>query len=154
MEQPIKNRSEQALRFSRHYLIALLIVVVVLGATGLSLMLSPPGAVRNHENLVWWLTPVVLAVTVALLISLRRRRWPSDSPEVRAVAQDEWRRKNADRASRTALIVVLAAQWPLGLILGFLQRLPPARAAMAMATSTITIGLLTMIGLFLIFDRE
>jgi hypothetical protein len=87
-------------------------------------------------------------------MSLRRRRWAPDAPEVKAAMQDEWRRTNMDRASRTALIVVLIAQWPLGIVFGFLAQLPPPRAALAMAAATITLGLATLITLFLFFNRE
>jgi len=134
-------------------MIALLVVVVVLGATALSLMLSPAGAVRSPANLVWWLLPVAIALLVAVPMSLRRRRWAPDAPEVKAAMHDEWRRTNRDRASRSALIVVLIAQWPLGLIFGFLT-LPAPRVAFAMAAATITLGLATWIMLFLNFDRE
>jgi hypothetical protein len=53
-------------------------------------MLSPPGAVRNKANLASWLMPVMLAISVALPMLLRRRRWNVDAPEVKAVEQDEW----------------------------------------------------------------
>ena len=58
------------------------------------------------------------------------------------------------RASRVALIVVLMAQYPLVLLFEFVMQLPPPRGAFAMAASTITLGLATLMALFLFFDRE
>lgn len=153
MEEPLVDRSERFLHFSQRSLVALLVVVVVLGATALSLMLSPPGAVASSANLAWWLLPVAIAALVAVPMSLQRRRWTEDAPEVKAVMQDEWRRMNRDRASRSSLIVVLVAQWPLGLAFGFLD-LPQPRVAFAMAAATITLGLVTWITLFLYLDRD
>ena len=144
--------SERFHGFSRRSMFATLVVVIVLGSTGLGLILSTPGAVKGH--LVGWLIPVAIAILVAVTTSILSRRWASDSPEVRMIEQDEWRRTNMASAMRGALIVVLSAQWPLGLALGSITRLAPFRAAMAMATSTIALGLVTLIGLFLYFDRE
>lgn len=152
MTQPIDDRFEMFVRFYRGKMIALLGVVVVVGAIGLALMLTPVGPVWHSVARVS-LVPVAIAIVVVVQMSLRGRRWAPDSPEVRVAMQDEWWRTNMDRASRWALIVVLIAQWPLGLMLGFTE-VPAPRGAMAMAMATITIGLATQLGLFLFFDRE
>jgi len=154
MNPSTHDRSEQFFRFWRRHLIAILAVVILLGATAVSLTVSAPGAVRNPDNLAWWLAPIGLAVCVALPMSIRRRRWDRNSPEVRIVETDEWRQEVMNRAARTALLVVLIVQWPLGLCLGFLTELPSPRIAMAMAASTITIGLTAFIAIFLVVDRE
>jgi len=148
-----KHPSERFLRFSRRSMIATLFVVAVLGATGLSLTLSPRGAVADPSNLVWWLLPVVVAALVAVITSVQGRRWDLDAPEVSVIQDDEWRRTNLNRAFQGALIVVLVAEWPLGLLLGLSARAEPVRIAMAMATATITLGLAALITLFLYFDR-
>lgn len=135
-------------------MIALLVIVIVLGATVVALTLSPEGAVSRSTARGFWLIPVSIVIFVALQTSLRGRRWTPDAPEVKAIMQDEWRQTNMARASRAALIVVLVAQWPLGLLFGFLLLLPPPRCASAMAASSITLGLATLIALFLLFDRE
>jgi hypothetical protein len=142
-------------QFSRRSMIAVLFVVAILGGTGLALILSPEGAVARSSARAAWLIPLVIVfVVVVVQASLRKRRWDPASPEVKAIMQDEWRRLNLDRASRYALIVVLAAQWPLGVLVGFVSGLPAVRAAMAMATASITLGLITFLMLFLLFDRE
>ncbi len=64
---------------------------------------------------------------------------------------DEWRRMNLNRAMRFAFTGVLILQVPLGLTLA---HLPALRAVMAMATATTTVGMATLISLFLYFDRE
>ncbi len=110
-------------------MIVLLFVVAILGGTGLALILSPDGSVGRSAARAAWLIPIAIAIaTAAVQTSLKGRRWNPDSPEVKTILQDEFRRTNMDRAARISLIVVLAAQWPL--------------------------GLLTLITLFLFFDRE
>jgi hypothetical protein len=148
------NRTEQFLVFCLRNLIALLVVTALLGATVVGLTLSPPGAVRNPENLVWWLSPIGLAIALVLPISIMSRRFDPGSPEVSIVTNDEWRQQVMNRAARTALVTVLIVQWPLGLLIGFMTRVSPPRAAMAMAAATITIGLTTFITTFLFADRE
>jgi len=54
-------------------------------------------------------------------------------------------------AMRVAFIVVLIAQIPIGLLVA---HLPSLRAVMAMAISTLTLGMATLIALFLFFSRE
>lgn len=155
MTPPNENSVEVLQRFSRRSMVVLLFVVALLGGTGLALVLSPEGAVGRSANRAAWLIPVAIVITVtALQTTLRGRRWNPDSPEVRTIMQDEWRRTNMDRASRISLIVVLAAQWPLGISIGLLGNLPALRTAMAMAAASITLGLVTVITLFLFFDRE
>lgn len=153
MTEPTVDRSDLFLRFTRQNMIVLLVLVVLLGASGLSLMLAPTHAVWLSAARVSLIT-VGIVIAVAVAMSLRRARWAPDAPEVRAVMQDEFRRTNMARASRVTLIVVLVAQWPLAMVLGSLTHLGPPRGAMAMAASTIILGLATLITVFLFFDRE
>lgn len=154
MNEPATHPTDVFLRFSRGSMIAMLVVVVVLGATALSLMLAPVGAVGRASNLAWWLIPVVVAAAIAVQTSVRSRRWDSSAPEVQLVLQDELRRTNMYRASRLALIVVLAIQWPMAIGYSAIRWLPGERMAMIMAASTITLGLVLLIALFLVFDRD
>jgi hypothetical protein len=145
---------EHFARFSRRSMFALLAVVLLTGGTGIALAFSPQGAVARSVARGAWFIPVAITMFIAVQCSMRGRRWSPDAPEVKAIMQDEWRRTNMDRAARLALIIVLLGQWPLALIVGFLFELPPPRTAMAMAASVTTLGLATMITLFLFFDRE
>lgn len=155
MPESTEYPSELFLRFTRRNMKALLFVVIILGGAALSLMLSGPGMIRRAENLQWWLLPIFVALFVAIPVSLQARRWRPDSPEVKMVMEDEFRRTNMDRASRVSLIVVLLAQWPLVFLFGFLRPdLPQPRSSMAMAAATIVLGLVTLISLFLYLDRE
>lgn len=138
-------------RLNRRSLLATLFVVLVLGATALGLIL---GLAPVRGNLGWWLLPVGLAAAVTLPLSRLGRRWRRDPAAVAIHERDEWRLACLARATRVTLIVVLAVQWPLGLVLGSLGRLPPPRGAMGMAAATITLGLGLLIALFLWFDRE
>jgi uncharacterized membrane protein len=152
MSQPTDEHTELFLQFSQRKLTTLLLIVLAVGAVGLALMLTPTGSVWRAVSRVS-LVPVAVAIVLIVQMTLRGRRWSPDSPEVRMAMQDEWRRTNMNRASRLALVVVLLAQWPLALVLGFTQ-IPAPRGAMAMAMASITIGLATQIALFLFFDRE
>jgi len=156
MVSPTEDRSEVLVRFHRRSLAGLMVITLVLGALGLALALSPPGAVRQPSNLLWWLLPLVIAAFSRLLTSMGGRHIDPQSPELKAAIQDEWRRNNMLRAARAALIVVLVGQWPLGLSLGFLTspQLTPVRVASAMAAATIMLGIVTTITFFLYLDRE
>lgn len=154
MTESAIQRAEVFLRFSRRSLVSMLVVVLVLGATAMSLMLSSPGAVGRAANLVWWLLPVAVAAMITIAIAVARRRWNPHSPEVQMVMDEELRRTNLYRASRLALIVTLAIQWPLAIAFSAIRWLPGDRTAMVMAASTITFGLVTLITSFLVFDRD
>jgi hypothetical protein len=154
MTEPATHPTDAFFRFSRGSLIAMLVVVLVLGATALSLMLAPVGAIGRASNLGWWLIPVVVAGVIAVQTSVRSRRWNPHAPEVQAVMQDELRQANLLRASRLTLIAVLAGQWPLAMGLSTISWLNGERMAMVMSASTITLGLALLITLFLVFDRD
>jgi hypothetical protein len=152
MTESTESRSELYLRFSHRTMVVLFFLVVSLGAASLAMALRPDGAVSYLLAKAPWFVPVSIAVIFgALQRTLRGQRWNPDSPEAKAILQDEWRRTTLDRATRVALIVVLIAQLPLGLLL---TPLPTLRAVMAMAVSTITLGIATVIGLFLFFGRD
>jgi hypothetical protein len=154
MTESAIHRAEVFLRFSRRSLVSMLAVVLVLGGTALSLMLSPPGAVGRAANLIWWLIPVAIAAMITLAVGVGRRRWNPDAPEVQMVLDEELRRTNLYRASRLALIATLAMQWPMAMAFAAIRWLPGDRMAMVMAASTITFGLVTLITSFLVFDRD
>ena len=155
MDERNENSLEVLERFSRRSMVTLLFVVALLGGTALALILSPAGAVGRSAERALWLIPLVMAIAFAAVqTSLKGRRWDPASPEVTAIMQDEWRRTNMDRAFRFSLIVVLAAQWPLGMLIGVMAGVPSIRTAMAMAAASITLGLMTLIALFLFFGRE
>jgi hypothetical protein len=155
MEKPNEDSLEILERFSRRSMVTLFFVVAVLGGTALAVIISPEGAVGRSAARGAWLVPMAIVIAVAVTqSSLKGRRWNPASPEVAAIMQDEWRRTTLDRAFRFSLIAVLAAQWPLGLLIGIFGGLPALRTAMAMAAASMTLGLMTLIALFLFFGRE
>lgn len=155
MNETNENTLDAVERFSRSNMVTLFFVVAILGGTALALILSPEGAVGRAAARAPWLVPVAIVIAVvAAQSSLKGRRWNPASPEVAAIMQDEWRRTNMDRAFRFSLIVVLAAQGPLGMLIGVLGGVESVRTAMAMAAASMTLGLMTLIGLFLFFSRE
>jgi len=152
MAESPDSRSERYLRSSHRTMVALLILTIVLGGFCLAMALdlgdTPRWMVQTGG--VFYVA-VVIGFTVLQKTTLRGERWDPKSPEVQAVLQDEWRRTNLDRAMRVAFIVVLIAQIPIGLLVA---HLPSLRAVMAMAISTLTLGMATLIALFLFFSRE
>lgn len=155
MTEPADNPSESLVRFSRRSMGTLLGIVLVLGATTLAMTLWTEGAAARFMAHASSVVPVaIVLLAVALRATLRGRRFDPRSPEAKAILNDELRQTSLNRASRAALIVVLVAQLPLGLLFGMLAQLPAARTALAMAEATITLGMATLISLFLFFDRE
>lgn len=149
MNRATDTRSEKYLRFSRRSLVVTLALVLVAGAAAVAMAVWPDAPVWPEARRPLQLLVIVLALWVYR--TLGGERWDPKAPEARAIAADEWRRNNMNRARRVALAVVLAAQLPLALGLTFL---PPSQAAMTMAATTITLGLATMLALFLHFDRD
>ena len=155
MRERSDNTFEHLVRSSRLAMSTILVIVLVLGAGMLAMTFWPDGAAERFMAHASYLVPIAIVILgAALRGTLRGRRWDPRSPEVKAILNDELRQTSLNRASRAALIVVLAAQLPLGLLLGMLAQLPAARTALAMAEATILLGMATVISLFLFFDRE
>ena len=156
MTEPIDNSSESLVRFSRRSMSTLLVIVLVLGATTLAMTFWPDAAASRWVEHAPWLFPVGTVVLFAALrfTLFKGKRWDPRSPEAQAILNDELRQTSLNRSSRAALIVVLVSQLPLGLLFGMLAQLPATRTALAMAEATITLGMATLISLFLFFDRE
>lgn len=152
MARSIDSHPERYLRFSHRTMVALLILTVVVGGACLTMALRPAEVPRWMTSSVAMLPILIVAGLIALQkATLRGDRWDPQSPEVQAVLQDEWRRTNMDRATRVAFFVILIAQIPIGLLVA---RLPSLRAVMAMATATLTLGMATLLTLFLFFSRQ
>jgi hypothetical protein len=156
MTDPTDSPSEGFVRFSRRSMSTLLVMVLILGMATLAMTFWPDAAASRWVEHAPWLFPVGTVVLFAALrfTLFRGQRWDPRSPEAKAILNDELRQTSLNRASRAALIVVLVAQLPLGLLFGMLAQLPAARTALAMAEATITLGMVTFISLFLFFDRE
>jgi hypothetical protein len=149
---PVEDQTELLLRASRQALFVVLVMVLVLGTTLLANAIWPGNAIAEWPARLPWLIPVsAVAITLALRMQLRGRKWDPNAPEVKAIEQDEFRKANLDRARKASLIIVLIAQLPFAF--AFL-RLSTFHALMAMATSTITLGMASMIAFFLFFDRD
>jgi len=155
VKEPSESPAESLVRFSRRSLVSTLVVVLALGAAALGMTLWPDGAVSRFMARASWVVPIAIVILAAALRStLRGRRWDPSSREAKAILQDELRQASLNRASRAVLAVVLIAQLPLALLLGALVELPALRTALAMSEASITLGMCTLISLFLFFDRE
>jgi hypothetical protein len=144
------DHAELLLRTSRRALVVLVVIVLLVAATLVAHALRPGTLLADWPSKVPWLFPIAVA-GVFLLLNRGRRPSRPDDPAVRMLLGDEFRQANLGRAQRLALIVVLVAQVPFGLLL---SSLTAAAAVMVMAVLTITLGMVTLITSFLFFDRE
>ena len=149
MAGPLESRSEKYLRFSRRSMTVLMLLVFAVGAVCIVMAFHTGSPNWSLAMGPLWIIAIVLAG--GLQRTLGGERWDPGASEVRAIVEDEWRRNNMDRARRVALMIVLGAQLPLGLAFA---SLPSMRAVMAMAAATITLGLVTLLALFLYLDRD
>lgn len=152
MRDSNETRAERYLRFSQSGLVVTLVLIVVLGGICIAMAFAPDAGARLMARSGWMLA-VAIAIAVVMLqaATLRGERWRPDAPEALAIARDEWRRSNMDRAMRAAFLILLVAQLPLALLFA---RLPSLRAVMAMAAATATLGMVSFIALFLFLDRD
>lgn len=150
--QSAPNDTDFLLRASRRAMFIVLLMIIALGGTVLGRAVWPDSVLATWPVRAPWLLPVlvVIAVGVGRLLT-GGRPWDPNSPEVKQIQRDEFRRMNLSRAQRAALIVVLVFQIPLGLLFA---HLPAMRAVMAMGTTTIMLGLIVFIALFLFFDKD
>ncbi len=153
MNSPRESPSERYLRYHRQKLIALLVVSLVVGVVGLALVLTPTGP-NWRSTADFSLVVMALVILVLVQFAIRGRRWNPAAPEVQAARRDEWVAANVDRANRGALALVLLAQFPLAVPLGYMTDLAPPRGPIVMAMATVLIALVARIGLFLWYDRE
>ena len=152
--QSTETSSELLVRMSRRGMFAMLVMVLVLGGTLLGQTLWPEApASRWVERSSWVFGLATVLLFLVLRWPLRGRVFDPRSREVQAILQDELRQSSLNRAARAALLVSLVGQFPLALLF-MLARLSPKQALLAMAESTVLLGMVTFITLFLLFDRE
>jgi hypothetical protein len=146
------DKTDLLLRASRRALFVVLLMVVAFGATVLGRAIWPESVLATWPARMPWLLPVLVVMSLIGGRMFRKGRiWDPHGPEMKKIQQDEFRRMNLSRAQRAALIVVLVLQIPLGLLF---VHLPAMRAVMAMGVATITLAIVTLIALFLFFDRD
>ncbi len=148
--EPEPTRAELLLRTSRWALMIVLSLVLLIAATLIAHAVRPGTLLADWAGRAPWLLPVGMVIVFTGLNLPLGRRLRADDPEVRIMLQDEFRQMNLARAQRLALIVVLVAQVPLGIVL---SGLTSSAALTVMAISTITLAMATLITAFLIFDR-
>jgi hypothetical protein len=141
------HRAELLLRSSRRALFLVLAMVLLTAATLLAHALRPGTLLADWPSKAPWMIPVIIVFFVASNAFGRRR---PDKEQIRVLLEDEFRRANMARAQRLSLIVVLLLQAPLAIVL---SGLTPIVAVTAMAEATITLGMVTLIVSFLVFDR-
>jgi hypothetical protein len=151
MNSAASPRAERYLRYSHHGMVTIFVLVIAVGGAFLAVALNPDGMVARWMPRLALSAPIGIALIAgALQWTLRGDRWEPGSAEARTVLDDEWRQIGLARAARWALGAVLVAQVPLALWLG---ALPAPRGVLAQAVATMTLGMATLVGLFLLFQR-
>lgn len=146
-------RAELLLVMSRRGLFVVLAMVLLAGATVIAHAVRPGMLLADWPSKAPWLIPVAIVFIVVLFNApFGKRPWRAGGVEERAILEDEFRQVNLARAQRVALFVILIAQVPLGLLLS--TTTPTESALMAMAVSSITLGMAVLIASFLYFDRD
>ena len=146
------DRVELLMRTSRRALAVLLLFTVFLGATVIAIALWPDTWLGEWPLRFPLLFPIaVLLAFFSLHLLHGRRDLRTDAPEARVLLNDDFRRANLLRAQRVALILILIAQLPLGLLF---MRVQTTRAVLGMGGTTVALGASAVILLFLFFDRE
>jgi hypothetical protein len=149
--EPAHDRVEQALRQQRAAMFFVLFTFIALGGIVIASVFWPEGTL---SRVLPSTIPVAIVPLFAIFFFIIRRHGQPlrpDAPEIKRLQRDEWYRASMSRASRGALVVVLAAQVPLALLL---IHLPTVRAVWEMVGLTVTLGMAAQIALFLFFDRE
>ena len=148
------DRLERLLRANRRSLIAVLVMVLIAAATLIAHALAPGSLLSDWPSRAPWLIPVWIVIFAGVAAQARRKAVAhSDATALmETVINDEYRQANLARAQRIALVVVLIAQMPLSALA--LSGLPASAAVTIMATTTVTLGMATLIVSFLVFDRD
>jgi hypothetical protein len=137
---------------SRRAFVLLLIAFLWLGSTCLAIAFFPETILASWPMRAPLVFPFALVVGwLGLLGILRGRRWHPHAAETDVVMNDEFRHSNMLRAQRAGFAAVLLLQVPLALALVHVQTW---RALVAMAGTTITLGMSVTIAVFLYLDRE
>lgn len=152
MTSPTPSRTDLYQAYSHRSMILILALALLVGGLTLVVFFDPDGVVAHGLPRAAVLVPIAIALSVAgLYATLRGQRWEPSAPDGRAVLEDEWRQQSLTRALRGAFGVVLAAQAPLAVCLA---GRPGPESVVAMAIVTMCLGLATLSGLFLVFDRR
>jgi hypothetical protein len=145
------DRVEMLLRVNRRALAVILLLIVFLGATAMAIAIWPDTWLGEWPLRFPLLFPIaVLLASFCLRFLGGGRDFRADAAEVKVVLNDDFRRANLLRAQRIALVLILIAQVPLGLLF---MRVQSTRAVIGMGGATIALGLSAVILLFLFFDR-
>jgi hypothetical protein len=146
------ERIEMVLRSSRLALEVVVLLIIFLEATVVAVVFWPSTWLGQWPLRYPLAFPfVVVLVFMLLRLTGGRHNLRPDAAEAKVVLNDEFRRANFLRAQRVALMLVIIAQVPLGLLF---MRVPATRAVFGMGASTMGLGISVTILLFLFFDRE
>jgi hypothetical protein len=144
--------TELYLRMQRRNMVLILLITLAAGGFLVASTLWPDAAPMRGIARASYLIPIAIIIGVGVQQTIMRKQGLKlDTPEFKAVLDDEWRRRSMEQATRGALIATLVAQ--IVLPLAFV-RLPAVRAVWGMSAATITIGMAAQVALFLFFNRD
>ena len=155
-ENPVANqnsedRSDRLVRHERRGLWLCLLVVVLLGVVALLAgMSSDPAKMRNAERLMT-LIPMVIIFGAIWVNRLQHSAKPAQIKEHRrAMLNDELRLVASQHAFRAGFLSMLGAQ-ALFCLLSFVMTL--SWSAGLLAATTVALGTVVFLGVFLFYDR-
>lgn len=148
--QSDRKDPDRTLQFTRLQLWTALLLLLLLSVFSAVLAFSPGSPAAAMASHAAKLIPVVIVIAVVALKTRERRQGLSGGAAVKAQVDDELRQMSLAKAYRNAFFGVLAFQPVIMLAITFLSPFYPAAL---MATLTIAVGLLVMLGSVLFYDR-
>lgn len=152
MSPPDDTPSDRFLVHTRRKLTALLLITLLVGTASVAVVLTS-GAAAERWAIPMAVVLTLVAIVVLVQLAAEGRKWRPGMPAVEAVKRDEWLRANMDRATRGALAMVLVAQFPLAILIGYAGSLAQPQGPILMAALTFVIGVTGQLGIFLWLDR-
>lgn len=151
MTSEFPNDSDSLVRYSHRVLWVALALLLALGAYAVLINVFPDGEAAALANRLFAMFPVAVVICLgALRWSLKGASMDPRSAAMQAVLNDELRQLSLSRSYRNALVAVLLAQ-PLLVLLSYL--VPLANPVALMACATALIGVMTVLGSLLAYDR-
>lgn len=151
MQSKITSESDRLVAFSRRGLWVALALLVALGAYAVIINFDPNGDAAAMAQRMVVLLPVAIVVAVAAVgSSLKGARSDPNSPAMKAVLNDELRRRSLHLAYRNGLFAVLLAQPLLALVLVYVGAAHPVPL---MASGTALCGVAAVLCSLLYLDR-
>lgn len=151
MSSDIANESELLEKASHRGLWFALILLLALGAYAVIINIFPASDAASLAGRAAGLLPIAIIVALAAMrSSLKGASTNPNSKAMKALLNDELRQQSLARAYRNALIATLLAQ---PLLAWLLNLAPLPQPVVLMASLSVLVGVATVLGSMLAYDR-